>query len=90
MLGVAQELEVRLALGINADTAAQSIAIEGTACTLLAKVARHGRGQLLESDGGAPQPEARRDRRQVGGNEQVGLQSFDRSRRAAQRENHIG
>ena len=38
MLGVAQELEVRLALGINADTAAQSIAIEGTACTLLAKV----------------------------------------------------
>src|SRR5215471_4516634 len=90
MLGIAQELEVRLGLWINADAACQGIAVEGGACALFAEVAGDGRGQFLDRYRGAPQPKARRDRSQVGGNEKVGLQSLDRGRRPSKREHHIG
>src|SRR6202030_2442234 len=90
MLGIAQELKVRLGLWIEADAACQGIAVEGGACALLAEVARDGRRQLLDRYRGAPQPKARRDRSEVGGDEEVGLQSFDRGRRSSKREHCIG
>src|SRR5262245_18987352 len=90
MLGIAQELEVRLGLWINADAACQGVAIEGGASALVAEVAGHGRGQFLDRYRGAPQPKARRDWREVGGDEEVGLQSFDRGRCPSKREHHIG
>src|SRR5262245_118820 len=40
MLGIAQELEVRLGLWINADAACQGIAVEGGTCAFFAEVAR--------------------------------------------------
>ena len=90
MLGVAQQLEVGLALGIEADAARRGEALEGRAGALLAEIARHRRDQLLDRHRRAPQPEARRHRREVGGHEQVGLQPLDRRRHAAERERHIG
>src|SRR5215510_5391212 len=90
MLSIAQELEVRLRLRIDADAARQRVAVEGAACTLLAEVARHGRGQFLDCYRGAPEPETRRDRREVRRNEQISLQSFDRTRSASKREHHVG
>src|SRR5262249_40959041 len=71
MLGIAQELEVRLGLWINADAACQGIAVKGGACALFAEVAGDGRGQFIDRNRGAPQPKARRDWSQVGGNEEV-------------------
>ena len=62
MLGIAQELEIRLRLGIYPDAARQGIAVEGAACTLLAEVARYGCRQFFHRYRGAPEPEARRDR----------------------------
>src|SRR5258707_2583149 len=47
----------------EADAACQGIAVEGGASALLAEVAGDGRGQLLDRYRGAPQPKARRDRR---------------------------
>src|SRR5262249_61605927 len=82
--------EVRLGLWINADAACQGVAIEGGASALVAEVAGHGRGQFLDRYRGAPQPKARRDWREVGGDEEVGLQSFDRGRCPSKREHHIG
>src|SRR6516162_9057562 len=90
MLGIAQELEVRLGLWINAGAACQGVAVEGGACALFAEVAGDGRGQFLDRYRGAPQPKTRRDRSQVGGNEEVGLQPLDRGRRPSKREHHIG
>src|SRR5258707_15847904 len=74
----------------EADAACQGIAVEGGASALLAEVAGDGRGQLLDRYRGAPQPKARRDRRQAGGDEEVGMQAFDRGGRPAERENRIG
>src|SRR5262249_2843007 len=85
MLGIAQEGEVRFRLRIDADAARQRVALEGAACTLLAEVARPGRGQFLDCYRGAPEPETRRDRREVRRNEQISLQSFDRTRSASNR-----
>src|SRR5215471_20153130 len=61
VLGIAQELEVRLGLRINADSACQGIAVKRAACALLTQVARYGRGQFLDRYRGPPQPEARSD-----------------------------
>src|ERR1700730_8361069 len=90
MLGIAQELEVRLGLWIEADAACQGIAVEGGASALLAEVAGDGRGQLLDRYRGAPQPKARRNGGEVGGDEEVRLQSFDRGWRSSKREHCIG
>ena len=57
---------------------------------LLAEIARNRGRQLLDRDGGAPQPEARRHRRALGRHEQVRLQPFDRGRRARERGGHVG
>ena len=65
-------------------------ALEGDARALLAEIARDRRRQFLDRHRGAPEPEARRDRRKLGGHEQVGLQPLDRRRRAPQREADIG
>ncbi len=54
------------------------------------EIARHGVGQFLDRDGRAPQPEARRDLGEPGGHENVGLEPFDRRRRAAERKADIG
>src|SRR5262249_59704237 len=75
---------------INADAACQGIAVKGGACALFAEVAGDGRGQFIDRNRGAPQPKARRDWSQVGGNEEVGLQSLDRGRCPSKREHHIG
>src|ERR1700745_3794715 len=90
MLGIAQELKVRLRLWIEADAGGQGIAVEGGACALLAEVARDGRGQFLDRYRRAPQPKARRDRSEVGGDKEVRLQSFDRGRGSSKREHCIG
>ena len=90
MLGVAQQLEIRLRLGVEADDAARRVTLERGARTLLAEIARDRRRQFLDRHRRAPQPEARADRRQVRGNEHVGLQALDRRRRAREREPDIG
>ena len=78
MLGIAQEMEIRLLFGIEADPAAQGKARERRIGALLAKIARDSSGQFLNCDGGSPQPEARRHRREFGRYKQVRLQPFDR------------
>ena len=49
---------------------------------LLAEIARDRGGEFLDRHRRAPEPEARRDRRQVRGHEDVGLQPLDRRGRA--------
>ena len=90
MLGIAQELEVRLGLGIDADAARQAVAVEGCARAFLAEIAGDGRSQFLDGHRGAPQPEARRDGSEVGGDEQISLQPFNRGRRPPERKDDIG
>src|SRR2546430_1530020 len=60
MLGITQELEVRLGLWIEADAACQGIAVEGGASAPLAGVAGGGRGQFLDRYRGGPKPKAGR------------------------------
>ena len=60
MLGVAQQVDVRLVLGIEADAAARREALERRGGALLAEIARDRLAQLLDRHGRAPQPEARR------------------------------
>src|SRR5262249_5618852 len=61
VLGIAKELEVRLGLRINADSACQGIAVKRAAWPPLPQVARYGRGQFPDLYRGPPQPEARSD-----------------------------
>ena len=90
MLGITQQLEVRLRLRIDADAARQGIAVERGPGTLFAEIAGDGRGQFLDRHRGTPQPEGRRNRREIGGNEQVGLHPLDRRRLAPEGKHHIG
>ena len=86
MLGIAHQAEIGFLLRLEADALAGGEAFEGRARALFAEIARHRRGQLLHRHRGAPQPEARRHRRQLRRHEQIGLQPLDRRRLAAQRE----
>ena len=89
MLGVTQQLKVRLHLRIDADATRQGIAVERGPGSLFAEIAGDGGGQLLDRHRGAPQPEGRRNRREVGGNEQVGLHPLDRRWLAPEGKHHI-
>jgi hypothetical protein len=90
VFGVAHELEIGLGLGVECEAAARGVAVERCPRPLLAEVAGHGRAELLDRHRRTPQAEARGDRCQVGGDEQVALQPLDRRRRASQREADIG
>ena len=65
-------------------------ALERGAGALLAEIARDRRGQFLDRHRRAPQPEARRHRRQAGRHEHVGLHPLDGGRRAPRREGDGG
>ena len=56
MLGVAQQLEIRLGLRLEADAPRGGEALERGARALLAEIARDGRGQFLDRHRRAPQP----------------------------------
>ena len=86
MLGMAQQPEIGLVLRIDRDALAGGDALERRARALLAEIARDRLRQLLHRHRGAPEPEARRDRRQLARHEQVGLQALDRRGRPPQRE----
>ena len=90
VLGVAHQAEIGLVLGIEADAVGGGEAFEGRARALLAEIARDRRGQFFHRHRGAPEPEARRDRRQIRRHEDVGLQPLDRRGRAPQRHADIG
>ena len=89
MLGIAQELEVRVGFCIKAHAAREGVAVERSAGAFLAQITAHGGDQLLDRDRRAPQPKAGGNRSKRGRNEQVGLETLDRSRRAPDREDHV-
>ena len=66
IFAVLQQLEVGLGLRLEADAARSGEAREGFARALLAEIAGDGRDQFLDRDRRAPQPEARRHRRERG------------------------
>ena len=70
MFGMAHQPEIGLVLGLEADAVRGGKALEGAARALLAEIARDRGGQFLDRHRGAPEPEARRDRRQIGRHEQ--------------------
>ena len=65
VLGVTDEAEIGVVLEFEADALRSGEGLEGRTCPLLTKVARDRRCQLLDRHGRAPEPEARRNRRQV-------------------------
>ena len=72
VLGIAHQLEIGLVLGLEADAAACAAKLSNDgARALLAEIARDRRGQFLDRHRGAPEPEARRDRREIRRHEQV-------------------
>ena len=90
MLGIAQQLEVGLGVRLEADALRRGEALERGAGALLAEIAGDRGGQFLDRHRRAPQPEARRHRREPRRHEQVGLHALDRGRRAPQREADVG
>ena len=89
VLGIAHQPEIGLVLGLEADAVRAGEAFERGARALLAEIARDRGGEFLHRHRGAPEPEARRDRRQIRRHEDVGLQPLDRRGRAAQGEADI-
>ncbi len=89
VLGIAHQPEIGLVLGFEADAVRAGEAFERGAGALLAEIARDRGGEFLHRHRRAPEPEARRDRRQIRRHKDVGLHPLDRRRRAAQREADI-
>ena len=86
---IAHQAEIGFFLRLEADAVGGGETFEGALGALLAEIARHRAGQFLHRHRGAPEPEARRHRRQIRRHENIGLQPFDRRGRAAQREADI-
>jgi hypothetical protein len=90
MLGITQEMKVRLLPWIEVATAAGDEALERALRPFLADIAPYHRGEFLDPDRRAPQAETRRLGCESRRNEQVGLQLLDRRRPTLQREHKIG
>ncbi len=82
MLGMTHQPEIGLVIGFEADAVRAGEAFERAARAFLAEIARDRAGKLLHRHRGAPEPEARRDRRQVRRHKNIGLQPLDRRGRA--------
>ena len=89
LLGEAQEMQIGLPVPDQRHRVGAAEIGEGAGGAFLAEIARHGRDQIVDGDGGAPAPQ-RRGRGEVGGDEDVGLEPLDRLGRAHQRHGDEG
>ena len=85
MLAVAHQPEVGFLVGLQADAVGGGETLDRRTGALFAEIARHRGGEFLHRHRRAPEPEARRNRREIRRHEQIGLQPLDRGRFAAQR-----
>src|SRR4029453_12118497 len=89
MLGIANQSEVGIVFRLHADALRACKAFKSGARAFLAKIPRTGAGEFLYRHRGTPQPEARRDRREIGRHKSVGLQALYRRRLPPQRETNV-
>src|SRR4029450_6313963 len=89
MLGIADQPEVGVVFRLHADALRTCKAFKSGARAFLAEIARNGAREFLYRHRGTPQPEARRDRREIGRHKGVGLQALYRRRLPPQRETDV-